>query len=69
MHLFFIRTASLFIFLSLGNGFSEALYHYDNFPSLKELIKEPGIYLPIIGFIFLVILSYFVRNKFFIKKN
>tara|TARA_Y100000590_G_scaffold420163_1_gene522551 strand:- start:162 stop:884 length:723 start_codon:yes stop_codon:yes gene_type:complete len=60
---------SVFLFVSLGNGFSEALYQYDNYPSLKELIKEPGIYLPILGFILVIILSYFVRNKFFIKKN
>ena len=60
---------SVFIFVSLGNGFSEALYQYDNYPSMKELIKVPGIYLPILGFILVVILSYFVRNKFFTKKN
>ncbi len=60
---------SVFIFVSLGNGFSEALYQYDDYPSLRELIIEPGIYLPIIGFVFVIILSYFVRNKFFTKKN
>ena len=60
---------SVFIFVSLGNGFSEALYQYDNYPSFKELIIEPGIYLPIIGFVLVIILSYFVRNKFFTKKN
>ena len=60
---------SVFIFVSLGNGFSEALYQYDDYPSLKELIIEPGINLPIIGFVFVIILSYFVRNKFFAKKN
>ena len=60
---------SVFIFVSLGSGFSEALYQYDNYPSIKELITVPGIYLPILGFILVVILSYFVRNKFFTKKN
>ena len=60
---------SVFIFVSLGNGFSEALYQYDNYPSLKELIKEPGIFQPIIGFILIIFISYFVKKKFFKKKN
>ena len=60
---------SVFIFVSLGSGFSSAIYSLNSYPSVSELIKIPEIYLPIIGFIVIVVLSYFLRKKFFkIKK-
>ena len=56
---------AVFLFVSLGNGFSEAIYHYNDYPSVTDLMKEPGIYLPIIGFISILIISFFLRKKFF----
>ena len=56
---------AVFLFVSLGSGFSEAIYNYNNYPSVTDLMKEPGIYLPIIGFIFILIVSFFLRKKFF----
>ena len=56
---------SVFVFVSLGSGFSEAIYQYDDYPSLVELIKVPGIYLPIVGFVMILAISYFLRKKFF----
>ena len=56
---------SVFIFVSLGSGFSSAMYSHDSYPSIIELIKIPEIYLPIIGFFIIVVLSYFLRKKFF----
>ena len=56
---------SIFILVSLGSGFSEAIYQYQNYPSIIDLIKLPEIYLPITGFICIVLISYFLRKKFF----
>jgi len=56
---------SVFVFVSLGSGFSEAIYQYDDYPSFVELVKVPGIYLPIIGFVVILAISYFLRKKFF----
>ena len=59
---------SIFIIVSLGSGLSMAIYHFDTFPSFFGLISLPEIYLPILGFIFLVIFA-FVYKNFYFKKN
>tara|TARA_Y100000590_G_scaffold454891_1_gene602504 strand:- start:623 stop:1351 length:729 start_codon:yes stop_codon:yes gene_type:complete len=56
---------SVFVFVSLGNGFSEAIYQYENYPSFVNLIKMPEIYLPIFGFILIILISFILRKKFF----
>tara|TARA_B100000767_G_scaffold247195_1_gene247327 strand:- start:133 stop:852 length:720 start_codon:yes stop_codon:yes gene_type:complete len=55
---------SIFIISSLGSGLSGALYKFETFPSIFSLLILPEIYMPLIGFIVIVIISIFLK-KFF----
>ena len=55
---------AVFIMVSLGSGFSDAIYSFDKFPSLLSLIALPEIYFPLIGFFFILVLSVFLKKKF-----
>ena len=46
-----------FIVASLGSGISEIIKINDSMPSMLELLSSHEIYLPILGFIFLVFLT------------
>jgi uncharacterized membrane protein YdjX (TVP38/TMEM64 family) len=55
---------AIFIMVSLGSGFSDAIYSFDEFPSLLSLIALPEIYFPLIGFFFILVLSLALKRKF-----
>ena len=55
---------AVFIIVSLGSGFSEAIYSFDKFPSILSLIVLPEIYFPLIGFFFILVLSILLKKKF-----
>ena len=55
---------AMFIMVSLGSGFSDAIYSFDKFPSLLSLIALPEIYFPLIGFFFIFVLSLVLKRKF-----
>ena len=55
---------AVFIMVSLGSGFSDAIYSFDKFPSLLSLIALPEIYFPLIGFFFILVLSILLKKKF-----
>jgi len=55
---------AIFIMVSLGSGFSDAIYSFDKFPSLLLLIALPDIYFPLIGFFIIFVLSIFLKKKF-----
>jgi len=55
---------AVFIIVSLGSGFSEAIYSFDKFPSILSLIVLPEIYFPLIGFFFIFVLSILLKKKF-----
>ena len=55
---------SIFIMVSLGSGFSDAIYSFNEFPSLLSLIALPEIYFPLIGFLIILTLSLVLKNKF-----
>ena len=55
---------AVFIMVSLGSGFSDAIYSFDKFPSLLSLIVLPEIYFPLIGFFFILTLSIILKKKF-----
>ena len=55
-----------FIVTSLGSGISEIIKNNDTVPSLLDLFSSNEIYLPILGFIFLVFLT-IILKKFFYK--
>ena len=55
---------AVFIMVSLGSGFSDAIYSFDKFPSLLSLIVLPEIYFPLIGFFFILTLSIILKKQF-----
>ena len=55
---------AIFIVVSLGSGINEAIYSFEEFPSLLSLISLPEIYFPIAGFFILLILSILLKGKF-----
>jgi len=55
---------AIFILVSLGSGFSDAIYSFDKFPSLLSLITLREIYFPLMGFLFILVLSLVLKRKF-----
>jgi uncharacterized membrane protein YdjX (TVP38/TMEM64 family) len=55
---------AIFLIVSLGSGFSDAIYSFDKFPSLLSLIALPEIYFPLICFFFILVLSTLLKKKF-----
>ena len=55
---------SVFIISALGSGF-EKYISYNQSIIWSELLFEPEIYLPILGFIFFCILTFFLKKFFF----
>ena len=54
-----------FIFASLGSGISEIIKINNTVPSMLDLLLSHEIYLPILGFIFLVFLTVFLKKIFY----
>ena len=54
------------VVVSLGSGISEIIKNNDSIPTIKELLLSSEIYLPIIGFIFFIVLTIMLK-KFFYK--
>ena len=54
-----------FIITSLGSGISEIIKINDSMPSMIELLSSSEIYLPVVGFIFLVFLTIFLKKIFY----
>ena len=54
---------AIFVMVSLGSGISEAIYNFEEFPSLLSLVFLPEIYIPIVGFFILLILSILFKEK------
>ncbi len=55
---------AIFILVSLGSGINEAIYSFEEFPSLLSLISLPEIYIPVVGFFIFLILSILLKGKF-----
>jgi len=65
---FFIATflgiiPQLFIVVTLGSNLEKIIKNNAEPPTLLDLMFSPDIYFPIIGFVILVFLAYFLRNK------
>ena len=58
-------TPQIFVWATLGNGIEKIIYKNIQVPSFKDLILSPEIYLPIIGFIVILILSLLIKKIFF----
>ena len=56
-------TPQIFIFTSLGDGLENIINENLNPPSFLQLIASKEIYIPIIGFLFLLSFIFFVKKK------
>ncbi len=57
----------VFIWVSLGSGLEKIIDQNEEAPNFTELITSPDIYIPIVAFVILVIVTIIIR-KFFYKK-
>ena len=57
----------VFIWVSLGSGLEKIIDQNEEAPTFTKLITSPDIYIPIVAFIILVIVTIIIR-KFFYKK-
>jgi len=58
-------TPPLFLIVSIGNGLEEIIDQNLEAPSLIDLMTSPSIYIPLIFFIVLVVITIFLRKKFY----
>jgi uncharacterized membrane protein YdjX (TVP38/TMEM64 family) len=56
---------SLFIWISIGSGLEEIIDQNLNAPSVIDLITSPSIYIPLIAFFGLLIITIFFRKVFY----
>ena len=56
---------SLFIMISIGSGLEEIIDQNLNAPSVIDLITSPSIYIPLIAFFGLLIITIFFRKDFY----
>ena len=62
---FFGMLPQLFIWVSLGKGLEKIIDQNLNTPSLFQMLLFPDIYIPIIGFIILLVLGIIIKNFFY----
>ena len=55
---------TIFIFTSLGNGLDKIINENLEPPSIFNLITSEEIYVPIILFLFLITIVFFIKKKF-----
>ena len=55
---------SLFVLVSLGSGLEKIISNNEKVPSFVDLLLSPEIYIPLIGFFALLILSIVIKNIF-----
>ena len=56
---------SLFIVISIGSGLEEIIDQNLNAPSVTDLITSPSIYIPLVAFFGLLIITIFFRKVFY----
>ena len=56
---------SLFIMISIGSGLEEIINQNLNAPSVIDLITSPSIYIPLIAFFALLLITIFFRKTFY----
>jgi len=59
----------LFLVVSIGSGLEKIIEKNLETPKIKDLILSPEIYVPLIGFLALVIISLILRKLFYKNKN
>ena len=58
-------TPQLFVGTTLGSGIEKIINKNEEAPAFLELITSSEIYIPVLGFIFLVILGFFLKRFFY----
>ena len=58
-------TPQLFIGTSIGAGIEKVINLNEDPPNLLTFINSKDIYIPIIGFIIFIVLTYLLRKKFY----
>ena len=56
---------SIFIFATLGSGLEKIINQNIEAPSFFVLATSPEIYIPVVGFLFLIIIVFFVKRKLY----
>ena len=56
---------SLFVMISIGSGLEEIIDQNLNSPTMVDLITSPSIYIPLIAFFSLLLVTIFFRKKFY----
>ena len=54
-----------FIVVSLGSGIEKIVENNDSIPSMLELLSSAEIYLPVLGFIFLIFITLIIKKIFY----
>ena len=57
----------IFVWASLGSGLDKIIESNQQAPSLRELLSSSEIYIPVLGFIMLLLLSLILKNIYYKK--
>jgi uncharacterized membrane protein YdjX (TVP38/TMEM64 family) len=57
----------IFLMVSLGSGIENIIQKNESAPEIKDLLLAPDIYIPILGFIFLILITVFLKKIFYKK--
>jgi uncharacterized membrane protein YdjX (TVP38/TMEM64 family) len=55
---------AVFVFVSLGNGLEKIVGQNEKVPNFIDMLQSSEIYIPIIGFIVIILFSYLLKKKF-----
>ena len=55
----------IFLAVSIGDGLEKIIQENAQIPNIMDVIFNPEIYIPILAFIFLVIITIFLRKLFY----
>ncbi len=55
---------AVFVFVSLGSGFEKIIGQNEEVPNFINMLQSSEIYIPIIGFVFIILFSYLLKKKF-----
>ena len=54
----------VFVLVSLGSGFDKLIGENETVPEIKDILFSPNIYIPIISITLILLIAFFIRNKF-----
>ena len=55
---------SIFVFTSLGSGLEKIIGQNEEVPNFINMLQSSEIYIPIIGFVVIILFSYLLKKKF-----